>query len=69
VQKVIPFWFTETKDISRYARDPRTIILCVIPANQDMTTSDALKMAQEEDPQGVRTIGVITKVVLSLFFK
>jgi GTPase SAR1 family protein len=52
-----------TKDMCRrYARDPRTIILCVIPANQDMTTSDALKMAQEEDPQGLRTIGVITKI-------
>jgi len=52
-----------TKDMCRrYARDPRTIILCVIPANQDMTTSDALKMAQEEDPQGMRTIGVITKI-------
>jgi dynamin 1-like protein len=26
----------------RYADDVRTIILCVIPANADMTTSDAL---------------------------
>lgn len=52
-----------TKDMCRrYARDPRTIILCVMPANQDMSTSDALKMAQEEDPEGIRTIGVITKI-------
>ena len=48
--------------IYRYARDPRTIILAVVPANQDMSTSDAIKMAQEEDPEGIRTIGVITKV-------
>lgn len=48
----------------RYASNPRTIILCVIPANQDMSTSDALQLAQEEDPDGVRTIGVITKVNL-----
>ena len=27
---------------TRYVQDPRTIILCVIPANQDMTTSDGL---------------------------
>jgi len=27
-----------------------------------MSTSDAIKMAQEEDPEGIRTIGVITKV-------
>lgn len=32
-----------TKDMAiSYARDERTIILCVIPANQDMSTSDAL---------------------------
>ena len=46
----------------RYVKDPRTIILCVIPANADMTTSDALQMARDLDPKGVRTIGVITKV-------
>jgi len=46
----------------RYVSDPRTIILCVIPANADMTTSDGLQMARELDPKGLRTIGVITKV-------
>jgi hypothetical protein len=46
----------------RYVKDPRTIILCVIPANADMTTSDALQMARDLDPKGIRTIGVITKV-------
>ncbi len=46
----------------RYCLDPRTIILCVIPANQDISTSDGLKMAREIDRNGDRTIGVITKV-------
>ena len=46
----------------RYVGDPRTIILCVIPANADMTTSDGLQMARQCDPKGVRTIGVITKI-------
>lgn len=46
----------------RYASDPRTIILAVVPANQDMSTQDSLLMAQEEDPEGIRTIGVITKI-------
>ena len=46
----------------RYVKDPRTIILWVIPANQDMTTSDGLQMARDLDPKGVRTIGVITKI-------
>ncbi len=52
-----------TKDMAaRYCLDPRTIILCVIPANQDISTSDGLKMAREIDRNGDRTIGVITKV-------
>jgi len=46
----------------KYAQDPRTIILCVMPANQDLTTSEALKMAMVEDPKGDRTIGVLTKI-------
>jgi replication fork clamp-binding protein CrfC len=47
---------------SRYVSDPRTIILCVVPANADMTTSDGLQMARDLDPKGLRTIGVITKI-------
>ena len=45
-----------------YVEDSRTIILCVIPANADISTSDGLQMARELDPAGLRTIGVITKV-------
>lgn len=48
--------------VKRYCRDERTIILCVIPANADMSTSEALQMAQDLDPEGTRTIGVITKI-------
>ncbi len=47
---------------ARYASDPRTIILCVIPANQDMSVSDGLQMAKDLDPRGIRTVGVITKI-------
>lgn len=46
----------------RYVSDPRTIILCVVPANADMTTSDGLQMARQLDPKGIRTVGVITKI-------
>lgn len=46
----------------RYCSDPKTIILCVIPANQDLSTSDGLKLAKEQDTKGERTIGVITKI-------
>ncbi|KAG8436674.1 hypothetical protein GDO86_007677 [Hymenochirus boettgeri] len=40
------------------------LILAVTPANTDLTNSDALKMAKDVDPQGLRTIGVITKLDL-----
>lgn len=47
---------------SRYCADPRTIILCVIPANQDMTNSVGLQLARKLDPKGERTLGVLTKI-------
>lgn len=39
-----------------------TIILAVSPANQDLANSDALKMAREVDPDGLRTVGVLSKL-------
>ena len=52
-----------TKNMAkRYCDDPLTIILCVIAANSDIATSDGLKMAKEIDTNGVRTIGVLTKL-------
>jgi GTP-binding protein EngB required for normal cell division len=52
-----------TKEMGkRYIMDKRTIILCVIPANNDITNSEALQMAQEIDPTGERTVGVLTKI-------
>merc|ERR1719411_847592 len=40
------------------------LILAVTPANQDLATSDALQMAESVDPEGLRTIGVLTKLDL-----
>ncbi|XP_064189599.1 dynamin 3a isoform X1 [Anguilla rostrata] len=40
------------------------LILAVTPANTDLANSDALKLAKDVDPQGQRTIGVITKLDL-----
>jgi dynamin GTPase len=40
------------------------LILAVSPANADLANSDALKLAREVDPSGMRTIGVITKLDL-----
>ena len=46
----------------RYITEPRSIILCVIPANQDLATSEALKIMREIDPSGQRSIGCLTKI-------
>merc|ERR1719401_2023633 len=52
-----------TRDMTlHYVQDPRTIILAVLPANQDVSTSDALQIARQVDPKGLRTIGVVTKI-------
>ena len=47
-----------------YCKDPNTIILCVIPANQDLSTQDSIVLAKKLDPDGSRTLGVLTKVDL-----
>ena len=40
------------------------LILAVTPANTDIATSDALNLARQADPEGMRTIGVLTKLDL-----
>ena len=47
-----------------FIKPENTIILAVTPANQDLANSDALKLAKEVDPEGLRTIGIITKLDL-----
>ena len=51
-----------TEMAKRYCGEDRTIILCVIPANADMATSQGLDLARKWDPEGIRTLGVITKI-------
>jgi dynamin 1-like protein len=43
---------------------PHSIIIAVSPANVDLANSDSLKLARAMDPQGRRTIGVLTKLDL-----
>ena len=50
--------------VLEYTSRPNSIILAVTPANSDLANSDALKIAREVDPQGMRTIGVLTKLDL-----
>lgn len=50
--------------LMKYITKPNSIILAVTAANQDLANSEGLKMAREVDPDGARTIGVLTKVDL-----
>ena len=50
--------------IEEYIKEDNTLILAVSPANQDISTSDGLNFAKRFDPDGQRTIGVITKLDL-----
>ncbi|KAJ2779528.1 vacuolar protein sorting-associated protein 1 [Coemansia javaensis] len=62
----------QPKDIERQIREmimtyttkPNAIILAVTAANTDLANSDGLKLARDVDPDGARTIGVLTKVDL-----
>ncbi|KAK2936146.1 Dynamin [Fusarium oxysporum f. sp. vasinfectum] len=62
----------QPRDIERQIREmvlkhigkSNAIILAVTAANQDLANSDGLKLAREVDPEGQRTIGVLTKVDL-----
>ena len=48
----------------KYISKPNAIILSVNAANTDLANSDGLKLAREVDPEGLRTIGMLTKVDL-----
>ncbi|XP_059210557.1 interferon-induced GTP-binding protein Mx-like [Centropristis striata] len=47
--------------IQKFINRQETTILVVVPCNVDIATTEALKMAQEVDPEGERTLGVLTK--------
>ncbi|XP_046694810.1 dynamin-1a isoform X3 [Silurus meridionalis] len=50
--------------LMQFVTKDNCLLLAVSPANSDLANSDALKIAKEVDPQGLRTIGVITKLDL-----
>uniref|UniRef100_A0A4W3JA70 Interferon-induced GTP-binding protein Mx-like n=1 Tax=Callorhinchus milii TaxID=7868 RepID=A0A4W3JA70_CALMI len=47
--------------IKSFIEKQETINLVVVPCNVDIATTEALKMAQEVDPSGERTVGILTK--------
>ncbi|CAI0408717.1 unnamed protein product [Linum tenue] len=50
--------------VRSFIEKPNCLILAVSPANQDLATSDAVKISREVDPTGERTFGVLTKIDL-----
>ncbi|XP_037871087.1 dynamin-1-like protein isoform X11 [Bombyx mori] len=50
--------------IIKYISNPNSIILAVTAANTDMATSEAIKLAKDVDPDGRRTLAVVTKLDL-----
>ena len=49
-----------------FISNPNAIILAVTAANTDIANSDALQLAKAADPYGNRTLGVLTKLGVSL---
>ncbi|KAG5277349.1 hypothetical protein AALO_G00116520 [Alosa alosa] len=47
--------------ILSFIEKSETINLVVVPCNVDIATTEALKMAQEVDPDGKRTLAILTK--------
>lgn len=47
--------------VENYMKNPRTVMLTVVPANVDLATQEILEMAKDVDPSYQRTIGVMTK--------
>ncbi|ODV84465.1 hypothetical protein CANARDRAFT_29012 [[Candida] arabinofermentans NRRL YB-2248] len=50
--------------ILEYISKPNSIILAVSPANVDLVNSESLKLARQVDPQGKRTVGILSKLDL-----
>lgn len=47
--------------VRRYMENPRSAVLTVIPSNVDIDTQEIIELAAESDPDGRRTLGVLTK--------
>ncbi|CAM9332859.1 unnamed protein product [Heterosigma akashiwo] len=47
--------------VDAYLSQPATIVLAVVPANQDIATQEVLERAAAADPEGLRTLAVLTK--------
>ncbi|KAE8551174.1 hypothetical protein EYB25_007410 [Talaromyces marneffei] len=47
--------------VTAYLESSRTIILAVVQASNDVATQKIIRLARHHDPEGQRTVGIITK--------
>lgn len=47
--------------VKGYMANPRSVMLTVVPYNTDIATQEIVEQAEDIDPQGDRTFGVLTK--------
>ncbi|MCJ1242979.1 hypothetical protein MMC30_000175 [Trapelia coarctata] len=47
--------------VHNYMENPRSVMLCVVGANTDVGTQEIVRLAKKLDPEGSRTLGVLTK--------
>lgn len=47
--------------VEEYVSQEELVILCVLPAMSDFGNAEVLKLARQYDPNGTRTLGVVTK--------
>ena len=47
--------------VYNYMKNPRSVMLTIVPANVDIATQEILEKAEEVDLDGVRTLGILTK--------
>ena len=50
--------------IGKYIENERAIIMAVIPARTDIEADPALELIKQYDPNGLRTVGIFTKIDL-----
>lgn len=50
--------------VEGYMASPRSVMLAVVPANADIANEEIIDIASRYDPNGVRTLGILTKLDL-----
>jgi len=47
--------------VQGYMANPRSVMLVVVPCNADIATQEVVELAEDLDPDGDRTLGILTK--------